>query len=205
MKQPSLKIESDIFKAYNGTTMSKKETIIKTAMRLFCEKGYYGMGLNELLNTCDIPKGSFYYYFPNGKKQLLEETLDYCFNDMKTMWHHYLFPMESINDVFETMIDHLANEVEKHRYFDSLMMTMISIESVFLDQDIHDKCAQLYNQWKDEYTIQFEKRGYDHESALVKSQAVFALIHGSMVSSWIKQDNTDLIEAKVTLKSIING
>ena len=191
--------------AYNGITMTKKETIIRTAMRLFSEKGYYGMGLSELLKACDIPKGSFYYYFPNGKKQLLQETLDFCFNDMKIMWHQSLFKLDSIESVFSTMIDHLANEVEKHRYFDSLMMTMISIESVYLDDDIQSQCAQLYEAWKDEYTIQFEKRGYDHDEAKIKSQAVFALIHGSMISSWIKQDNTDLIDAKLTLKSIING
>ena len=35
--------------AYNGIIMTKKETIIRTAMRLFSEKGYYGMGLSELL------------------------------------------------------------------------------------------------------------------------------------------------------------
>ena len=190
---------------YNGTIMNKRETIIRTAMRLFSEKGYYGMGLAELLSLSDVPKGSFYYYFPNGKKQLLVETLDYCYNDMKAMWHRSLFPMESIYDVFATMIDVLANEVNDHRYFDSLTMTMLSIESVYLDEEINQKCAQLYDDWKNEYTLQFEKRGYDHESATTKSQAVFSLIHGSMLSSWIKQDNTDLLDAKKALPMIIHG
>ena len=44
--------------------MNKRELILTEAFKLFFEKGYYGLGLNELLTRCDIPKGSFYYYFP---------------------------------------------------------------------------------------------------------------------------------------------
>ena len=186
-------------------TMNKKESIIQHAMIAFSEKGYYGMGLSELLQRCDIPKGSFYYYFPNGKKQLLEETLDYCYTDMKNSWHKNLFDKPDITDIFATMIDGLASEVQHHRYFDSLTMTMIAIESVYLDKDIHQKCTELYQDWKHEYTIQFIKRGYTNEQAIVKAQAVFALIHGSMLSSWIKQDNQDLLDAKVALKAIIDS
>ena len=38
---------------------------------------------------------------------------------------------------------------------------------------------------------------------MTTAQAVFALIHGSMVSSWIKQDPTDLMLAKVSLRQLI--
>ena len=50
--------------------MDKKEMILAKAETLFAEKGFYGMGLSELLSSCGIPKGSFYYYFPGGKIQL---------------------------------------------------------------------------------------------------------------------------------------
>lgn len=59
--------------------MDKKDLILREAERLFSEKGYYGLGLTELLTACDIPKGSFYYYFPKGKMQLLQETLEYAY------------------------------------------------------------------------------------------------------------------------------
>ena len=55
----------------------KKTLILAEAERIFAEKGYYGLGLSELLKSCDVPKGSFYYYFPGGKKQLLQEALEF--------------------------------------------------------------------------------------------------------------------------------
>ena len=41
-------------------TLDKKTLILAEAERIFAEKGYYGLGLAELLKSCDVPKGSFY-------------------------------------------------------------------------------------------------------------------------------------------------
>lgn len=62
--------------------MEKRERILEEAEKLFSQKGYYGLSLSELLARCDIPKGSFYYYFPQGKIQLIQETLRYSYNKM---------------------------------------------------------------------------------------------------------------------------
>ena len=32
------------------------------------EKGYHGVGLNEILSTAGVPKGSFYYYFKSKEE-----------------------------------------------------------------------------------------------------------------------------------------
>ena len=36
--------------------MDKKEEIVQNASTLFAEKGYYGVGLKELLDSCGVPK-----------------------------------------------------------------------------------------------------------------------------------------------------
>ena len=62
--------------------MEKREKILSEAEKLFSQKGYYGLSLSELFKRCDIPKGSFYYYFPEGKIQLIQETLRYSYEKM---------------------------------------------------------------------------------------------------------------------------
>ena len=48
---------------YNISVMDKKKQIIEVVSNLFSELGYYGVGLNELLTLCNVPKESFYHYF----------------------------------------------------------------------------------------------------------------------------------------------
>ncbi|WP_428033383.1 TetR/AcrR family transcriptional regulator [Amphritea sp.] len=53
-----------------------REKILQTGMDLFNRKGYHGTGLKEILDTCQVPKGSFYNYF-ESKEQFAVEVLEY--------------------------------------------------------------------------------------------------------------------------------
>ncbi|MFW1893820.1 TetR/AcrR family transcriptional regulator, partial [Acinetobacter geminorum] len=47
--------------------INKSETtrqhILDTSFKLVLRKGFGGVGLQEILKACDVPKGSFYHYF----------------------------------------------------------------------------------------------------------------------------------------------
>lgn len=40
-----------------------RQHILDTSFELVLRKGFVGVGLQEILKACDVPKGSFYYYF----------------------------------------------------------------------------------------------------------------------------------------------
>jgi len=64
--------------------LDTKSLIIQIATKLFQQKGYLGVGLNEILKVCNISKGSLYHHFPNGKEELLIAYLD-SLNDAITI------------------------------------------------------------------------------------------------------------------------
>lgn len=183
--------------------MDKKEEIVQNASTLFARKGYYGVGLKEILDSCGVPKGSFYYYFPNGKIDLLNHVLTYCYESMERKIQHNFFTHDTLLECFESMVNVLANQILENRYFESLTLSMIGIESAYLDPSIHEKCKEIYISWQQLYVDQFLKFGYEKEEAVVKAQTIFGIIHGALISSWIKQNNEDLLLVKNTLKYLI--
>ncbi|TXM96053.1 TetR/AcrR family transcriptional regulator [Methylobacterium sp. WL103] len=50
-----------------------RQEILDTAYGLVGAKGFSGVGLNEILTTAGVPKGSFYHYF--GSKEAFGEAL----------------------------------------------------------------------------------------------------------------------------------
>ena len=40
-----------------------REKILATGQRIIAGKGFSGVGINEILATVGVPKGSFYHYF----------------------------------------------------------------------------------------------------------------------------------------------
>ncbi|OPA92198.1 TetR family transcriptional regulator [Pseudomonas fluorescens] len=47
----------------NSETKSARQTILDTAQVLVGRKGFSAVGLNEILQAAEVPKGSFYHYF----------------------------------------------------------------------------------------------------------------------------------------------
>ena len=48
----------------------KRDDVIDTACRLMELQGYHATGLNQIIQESGAPKGSLYYYFPEGKEEL---------------------------------------------------------------------------------------------------------------------------------------
>lgn len=57
--------------------------------------------------------------------------------------------------------------------------------------------------WQKLYVNQFLKFGYEKEEAVERVHSIFGIIHGALISSWIKQSNEDLLLVKNTLKYLI--
>ena len=50
-----------------------RQHILETGHRIIAGKGFSSVGLNEILKTAGVPKGSFYHYF--GSKERFGEAL----------------------------------------------------------------------------------------------------------------------------------
>ena len=50
----------------------QKEKILEVAQDLFVKKGFEATTTREISRSVNISDGSLYYYFPEGKKQILD-------------------------------------------------------------------------------------------------------------------------------------
>lgn len=53
-----------------------KERLLAAGAELFLLHSYHGTGINDILKACDVPKGSFYNYFPS-KEEFAIAVVDY--------------------------------------------------------------------------------------------------------------------------------
>ncbi|WP_158965381.1 TetR/AcrR family transcriptional regulator [Chachezhania sediminis] len=55
-------------------TSENRNALIRAAALLFRQRGYHGVALAEILKAADLPKGSLYYHFPGGKRDLATQA-----------------------------------------------------------------------------------------------------------------------------------
>ncbi|MCL2893011.1 TetR/AcrR family transcriptional regulator [Brenneria tiliae] len=68
-----------------------RQHILDTGRKLVLRKGFIGVGLKEILDACNVPKGSFYHYFPS-KEQFGCELLQQYVSDYQQRLELLLAP-----------------------------------------------------------------------------------------------------------------
>lgn len=71
---------------HESPTIDTRDHILQTAQMIMSGKGFSGVGLNEVLATAAVPKGSFYHYF--SSKEVFGEEL------LKRYFRNYLAAMD---------------------------------------------------------------------------------------------------------------
>ena len=72
-----------------ATTGDTRQQILQVAQRIIGSKGFSAVGLNEILRTAGVPKGSFYHYFESKDcfgEALLEQYFDEYLEGMDSLF-----------------------------------------------------------------------------------------------------------------------
>jgi len=161
--------------------MDTKSMIIDTATALFQQKGYIGVGLNEILKACNISKGSLYHHFPNGKEELLIACLQSMSEvitiDIENIFNRY----QTTQEATEAMIDKLIDNYDREGTIAGYTFTSIVSEMAALSDPVRNACSSLYNKMKGIYTEKLETDGFSRETAHSIALMMTASIEGGII------------------------
>ena len=158
-----------------------KDLLIETASRLFRLRGYCGVGLNEIIEESGVPKGSLYYYFPQGKEQLAIAAID----NTKSL------VMEDINAIFSDFADPIkafqAYVYELSRVFGDggtpigSPIGAIAGEKHSTSEPIRLACESTFKDWQSVYTEKFVEAGYSKQESASLAIVFHALTEGGIL------------------------
>ncbi len=92
----------------------KKEDILEAGGALIRKQGYHNTGINDLLKTCNIPKGSFYNFF-KSKEDFAVKLIEFYGIKMLSFIENILqdqtlSPLQRIKKFYTQLIDFNAQE-----------------------------------------------------------------------------------------------
>lgn len=91
----------------------KKDKLLEQGVNLLLEKGYHATGLKEILDTVQVPKGSFYSYF-NSKEQFAAEAVSHYIEPfIQRLTAHLQNPAADGLSALKTYYSELIAEVEQ--------------------------------------------------------------------------------------------
>ena len=182
---------------------SSREQILLTTCELIENQGFQATGLNEIVRESGAPKGSIYYYFPEGKDEIVAEAVRFA---GKQMTEHIRSHLESAKDAAEgvqSFLRDLAKHIEETGFRAGGPITIVASESATTSERINLACQEVYTNLHETFAAKLRSNGIEAERAASLAWAIASVIEGAVILSRTFHTVNPLLEASQQLSSLI--
>lgn len=182
---------------------NKREQIVEAASRLIEMQGYHATGLNQILAESGSPKGSLYYYFPDGKDGLIEEAI--AATGRKIVGHleegmaAYASPAEAI----PTFLRNMSYYVEASGFSTGGPVTAVALEAASTNERLNKACRTVYRSWQAVIEKKLLECDYEPDRAARLATVVISVIEGAIILSRNERNVKPILDAAAELETLL--
>jgi TetR/AcrR family transcriptional repressor of lmrAB and yxaGH operons len=152
---------------------------IAGAERLFRTQGYAATGLTQILEESGAPKGSFYFHFPEGKRQLARAVLDVygarVLAGLRALAAKHGDPASFVRALCKVM----AEEMEASHWTLGCAAQNLAIELAPGDREFADALAETFAGWTAVITQAIRTAYPTRAAAERRATAILAALEGA--------------------------
>lgn len=160
-----------------------REQILQTTRTLLEKQGYHGTGLNEIIKESGSPKGSLYYYFPEGKEQIVAEAVIGSGNETAERIRMGLGESNSASKAVYDFVLKIADNVELSGFSAGSPLTAVAMETATKSERINLACRDAYGSLQSAFHEKLIECGFTKSRADELSAFIVASIEGGIILS----------------------
>jgi TetR/AcrR family transcriptional repressor of lmrAB and yxaGH operons len=177
-----------------------RSKIIEAAISLMRRSGLSGAGINEIVAASGAPKGSIYYYFPQGKQQIVSEALAVYAQRGLANWGQALSTAEAPGKKIHALFDSIAARTKLGRYAESCAAGTVTLD---LDSEldvVRMAIAATFSQWMKLLSVHFPIS--DPEKRKSFAGLVLTAIQGAFIRARAERSTKPFQDAAAWLAEI---
>jgi TetR/AcrR family transcriptional repressor of lmrAB and yxaGH operons len=166
-----------------GKGSLSRERILRAASDLFEKSGYYGTGLNEIVRKGRAPKGSIYYHFPRGKKQIAAEAVLLMSRTLAEQSSRNLSEKRTAAEAVEAFVDKLSILIMESGYRSGGSLAIVASETAATNSELNKTCREAYQVIRRSISDKLRQRGFPRSRAEALATAITATVEGGVILS----------------------
>ncbi len=184
---------------------SARQNLITTTSRLMEEQGYHGTGLNQIIKESGAPRGSLYYYFPEGKEELAEAAIVERGRWMTTFTTDQLAaeadPIVAIGGLLRQMAEHTCSS----DFCGGAPLAAVTLETAGASDRLRAACQGAYAAQQRAFADALVAGGYPAPRAASLATMIVAAIEGAMVLSRAGQSAAPLEQIADEIQALLRA
>ena len=189
---------------------AKRLHILNTSSDLILHKGFTGVGLKEILQSCEIPKGSFYHYFQSKEAfgcELVQHYVDNYQVRLNGVWSGDQSAYQKLIEYFKLWIE---DPETQSGWADSCLIVKLAAEVADLSEDMRSimsagvddliqRIAGLIVLGEQDQSIQAKT------DASKLAQVIYQMWLGAALLSKLQKDKTPLHQALIATEFLLKS
>lgn len=181
-----------------------REAILDTASRLFFTQGYHATGLSQIIKDSESPKGSLYYYFPNGKEELALTCINRTSEIVACKLKYFMQTGKSAARGMQEFILDMAKEAVDSSFEGIVPFSFwLAVETSCISEELRSACQSVFRGWQEVIQGRLLEEGSGEEESSIQASAVVSLLEGSLLQALTYRDEQPLLYAARIMPTLL--
>lgn len=164
-------------------TADTRSRLISAMLVALQQRGFHGMGLNELLTEAGAPKGVLYHHFPGGKSELAVAAIASAITELTAMLDHAIATQADPVIVLKSMMGVAQTRLERSAFSCGCALATIALESTTDDVAIRAALADGFAAIRSRISQLFFDRRVARKRAQNLSALIVAAYEGALIQA----------------------
>jgi len=162
---------------------STRYQIIETTCDLLEAQGYHATGLNQIVKESGAPRGSLYYYFPDGKEGLTAEAIERTGKIFAERIRTGLAASDTADEAVRAFVQHIAHLVEASGFRAGGPLTTVAMETATSSERLNLACREAYQRLQSAFENKLVESSFPQERAAQLATFITAALEGGIILS----------------------
>jgi TetR/AcrR family transcriptional repressor of lmrAB and yxaGH operons len=159
---------------------SKAKTVAAAA-RLFCQQGYHGTALHDILEASGAPRGSLYFHFPNGKEEIGVAAVALGAQAVHDFIAQASAAAQSAEAFVVALARGMAANLERSGYREGCPIAPTALETATHSKALGAAARKAFQSWEREIARGLVRFGLKPAEAERSATAVLSLLEGALL------------------------
>ena len=180
---------------------TRKKLVAATA-ELLQRQGYHATGLAQIVAESGAPRGSLYFYFPDGKDQLAVAALDASSSEWRARIDATVAAAPDLGQAVEDVCRLLADDLAASDYQRGCPVAAVALEAAATSGPVRKAVEGHYAEWSDAIVERLTARGMPRDGARQLATFVLATVEGALLLAKVQRSREPLLVVGKMLRAM---
>jgi TetR/AcrR family transcriptional repressor of lmrAB and yxaGH operons len=180
-----------------------KEKTVAAAAKLFCERGYHGTALFDILARSGSPRGSLYFHFPRGKEEIAESAIALGEKEVRAFIAQVAKTSRSAETFVINLARGMAARLEASDFREGCPLATTALEVAVDSEAIGKATRTAFAGWEREIAQALKDFGIGAKEAVSRATAILSQLEGALLLARIYRNPDPMRRAEDVLRLLV--